>query len=237
MSIWSGLQTFFNSPSALGFLALGGANVYSSYVAQDANIEAARLANEGAMANAEAIREGNRRAQERFETLQAQSAPAQSYLRRTMVEAPSTLTPMQKQQLDDLRRDTTATLAANGLRGAGRATVAAVRATESDFRNRAFDSNRARSDRAASQLANQFATASTNAAMLDQDTGKAIGTGMNTAGVNAAGATTANAGLRGQAIGDIASLVRTELKDQERESRYQDRVATATGTKNKQGLG
>lgn len=228
MSIWSGLSNFFSSPSALGFLSLAGANVYTNIENTRANLEAAQMATQGVVDQANAIREGNQQAQERFDQMRADAAPAQTYLRRQMVSNPADLTPNQKLQLEDLRRDTSASLAANGLRGAGRAQTAALRKVESDYLANAFDSNRNRSDSAASKLANQYTTATTQSADLMAKTGRAIGDASNQSALYGANATTANSALRGQAIGDIASLARSELKDQERESRYSERLDRAT---------
>lgn len=61
---------------------------------------------------------------------------------------PSRLTQSQQRALEELRRGMGARLAASGLRGAGRAGVAAANEGEAEFMARAFDSNRARSDQA-----------------------------------------------------------------------------------------
>lgn len=61
---------------------------------------------------------------------------------------PSKLTMSQQRALDQLQRDMGARLAASGLRGAGRAGVAAANEGEAAFLAKAFDSNRARSDQA-----------------------------------------------------------------------------------------
>ena len=229
MAIWDALSNMFTSEAFLPAAMVGGATLYGDYISSAANTEAARIAAEGRLAEARAIEEGNRQAQQRFNTVQEQAAPAQSYLRQQMVSDPSMLTPEQQQSLEDSRRDTGAALSASGLRGAGRAQVAALRQVEADQRAGFFDQNQRRADAAAQQLSGQYTTALTNAANLDASTGRAYGSAVSGAADASAGVRTANAGLRGQAIGDIASLIRSEYKDEKRRSRYDDLVAKRTG--------
>ncbi|MGE0715078.1 MAG: hypothetical protein AB7P02_06520 [Alphaproteobacteria bacterium] len=68
---------------------------------------------------------------------------------------PSRLTMSQQRALDELRRGMEARLSASGLRGAGRAGVAAANEGEAAFLAKAFDSNRARNDQAMLQLNSQ----------------------------------------------------------------------------------
>lgn len=234
MSILGGITSFFASDGglALALLSQGAMGVYNNERATAANIEAARISAEGALAEARAIEEGNRLAQERYAAIQQQTAPAQSYLRGVVVQDPTRLTPLQENQMADLRRDTNAALAASGLRGAGRATVAAIRQVEDQARNRMVDGNRARQDSAASQLSGQFNSAATNSANLDAATGRATGSALRYVGGTGAGATVANEQITGKTMGDLTSLVASELKERGRESRFRDRVADRTGDEN-----
>ena len=206
----------------IGSIVLGVATIGSAIFSSRANTEAAEAAAEAERARIEAIREGNRLAQERFERIQEETAPARSFLRRTVAGVHG-LTPFQMQQLEDLRRRTQQFLAASGLRGAGRSTVAAMRAVESDFVNRALEANRGRADVAASQLARAGFSAARSGAILESSTGRAAGEGALRSGLFGAQAGIANAALRGEALGDIASLISTEAKG--RESRYAQRVS------------
>ena len=235
--ILSGLASFFESDAgvALGLAVLGTVSVVNNERNASANIDAARIAAEGRLAEARAIEEGNRLVQGRFDAIQEQAAPAQSYLRGVVVADPTQLTPFQKQQLDESRREITNTLATSGLRGAGRSQVAAFRAIEGDARNRLIDANRDRRDKAASTLSGQYVDAASSGAKLQADTGKAIGTALRNIGDVNADVTTTNVANRGQVMGDLTSLITSEFKERGRESRYRDRVASRTKDEGEDG--
>ena len=205
----------------IGSIVLSVATISSAIFSSQANTEAAEAAAEAERARIEAIREGDRLAQERFERIQEETAPARLFLRRTVAGVHG-LTPFQMQQLEDLRRRTKQFLAASGLRGAGRSTVAAMRAVESDFVNRALEANRGRADIAASQLAGAGFNAARSSAALESMTGRAAGEGVLRSGLFGAQAGIENTRLRGEALGDIASLILTEAKG--RESRYAEEL-------------
>lgn len=167
------------------------ATLIGTKIAADANKSAARTAAAGEHRSAEEIEAANRLAQERL--MQAGKLPTR-------------LTPSQEGQLEDARGDVRGQLAASGLRGSGRATVAAFRDVESDFRNRLLEGERGRRERLATGLS-----------AIDRDTGYARGGAERNTGLIGANATTANAGLRGAAVGSILGAVANEAK--ERESR------------------
>ena len=197
-----------------------GLNYLSSQRQIDANQRAADTVAAAEAERAAAIRAGNAAAQERFQSHIDLAAPANQQLRRLISADPSVLTPQQRKLLDDLRRTTKAHLAASGLRGAGRSVTAALRNVEGDFLSNAFDTNARRSDDAARLLSGQGASAVTNSAGIDRDSGRATGDAITTGAVNQAQADVVNENVRGQAIGDIASILDGILKEQGRGSRF-----------------
>ncbi len=213
--------------SIWGPIALAVATIGSALISSRANQEAAAVAAAAERARIDAIREGDRLAQGRYEQIQQETAPARTFLRKVVANVQG-LTPFQMQQLEDLRRRTKQFLAASGLRGAGRSTVAAMRSVESDFVNRSLEANRRRADAAASQLAGAGFSAARSGAALESSTGRAAGEGVLRSGLYGAQAGIANANLRGEAIGDIASLITTEAKG--RESRYVRRLSDRRST-------
>ena len=188
-------------------VALGGAalNAYQNEEAADAITEAARL-------EAGAIAGANADAARRFDEIRAVSGPALDVLRAQMNQNPEELTPSQALALEDSRRITEGTLAASGLRGAGRATQALVTDADNRFRARAFEANRARSDIAARTLAAQGLSASTNQAGLISETGRAAGSAFETAGVADAARGLATGASISDAMGAIGSVIADDVK-------------------------
>ena len=221
-SIFDAIGSFFGSSAAMpiALTGMGIASYYGNQNTAQANIEAARISAQGQLAQAQAIEAGNRLAQARFNAIQQQTAPAQSYLRGVVVQDPTRLTAFQANQLADLRRRTQQGLAVSGLRGSGRSQVAAFRRVEDVARNRMIDSNRARQTNAAGALSAQYGNAATNAAKLDASTGRAVGGALATIGENNSQVGTANVENRGKMIGDIGSLFASEIKDRTRASQY-----------------
>lgn len=221
MAIWDSLGKLFSADNLLAGAIVGGASLYSSSQASKANKQAAQIAARGAQAQADAIREGNRMADQRLQQISAETAPGTSYL-RTVVSNPMALTPLQQQQLEETRRQSTNALRRSGLSGSGRAVTAAIKNVESDFTNRAMDSNMRRADSAATNLSGANIAAQTGGANLEASTGRAQGQAASTGADAAAGATIANGRLGGQAIGDLAGVIAADVKG--RESRYADRM-------------
>ena len=201
---------------------LGVPMLVSAQMTSRANVEAARIGAEAARVQADEIRSANEGAQARYEEQRAVTAPGVSRL-RSVVSAPEGLTPEQIAAREELRRQTTNTVSRSGLRGSGRATVAAIKKVESDFTNQAIAANRARGDTAATTLAGSNLATYGQQAGIDQSTGRAVGDAAMTAGLASAGATTANANMAGRALGDLAGIIASDVKG--RESRYADRLA------------
>lgn len=212
----------------LAYLAPAAAVVYGGVTSNQANVEAARISAEATQRAADAIAAGNAQAQERFGAITTQTAPARSYLRNVLAQPADRLTPEQQRTLDEVNRTTANSLAVTGLRGAGRAQVAAIKDVVGGTRDRMIDVNRSRSDAAANQLSGDYVNAATNAARLDQDTGKAVGEAITKTGETVANVGTVNVANRGKTIADVTSLISSGLKEQGRESRYRERVARRT---------
>lgn len=81
-----------------------------------------------------------------------QGIKALQYLSSVMGADPSQLDPAQRRLWEDRKRDALATLAASGLRGAGRGGVAAVNEGMAELDAQMFQQNRDRADRAAYEL-------------------------------------------------------------------------------------
>lgn len=215
MASW--FSSFFSNGNWIPAALLAGATIYSATTASRANVEAANKATAAAREQANAIREGNRLAQQRFDTVQATTAPAVAYQTEAM-NSGTALQPWQQQQVDDTRRVATNALNLSPLRGSGRAMVAAIRKVEEGTTNQFLEQNRQRADRAASGLAGQYFSAGTQAANLDASTGRAAGQAAWNQGLIDADATTADATLRGRAIGDLATIINDAAKEGRRSS-------------------
>jgi len=218
MGWFDSLSNFFTSDAGLAAGVLGVANIASNLISSSANNKAAERVAQGYEASAAAQREGNAAAQRRFDQLQEQTAPAMSYLRGVYAD-PNALTPLQRQQYEEMQRTTANKLATSGLRGAGRSLVAAQRAVESDFVNRAVDSNQRRADSAATQQANVYSNAVGNSARIDQQNGAVTGNALAEGSEVGANADLANAGNTTRAISDLSGFIANEVKG--RKSRQQ----------------
>lgn len=206
--------------SIVGDLVSTGAEFYGSYSAQKANEKAADKVAEAERANAEAIREGNQLAQDRYDQIYAETGPARNALLQSAASNPYDLTPSQSQGLEDVRRDATAGLAASGLRGAGRTVTQSLKDVESTYRNSAYDTNLRRVDSANSYLAGKGYSAADNNAAIDQATGRTDGDAIVRSAETTAQAGINNEGLRGATLGSIASYAADDLKMRGRDSKY-----------------
>lgn len=218
MSLWS----------VVGGVINGAASLFGASKAADANVEAANIYAQSADKQAEAIREGNQLAQERYDQLMEIGKPGISHLREVTLTDPYELTPGQKTSLDDIRRQTTNVLNNSGLRGAGRSITAAIKDVENDARGKFIDANIGRRDNAAAGLTGQYGAGVSGGAQTAINAGNATGNAALAGGTANANANTANAGLWGAAIGDVAGIVASELKSMDRESRYADNVKKLT---------
>lgn len=205
------------------------ANIYAN--AQREGLAAYREMVDKAIAEATAY---NQRAQGTLRGMAAESQPAVDYLRGVAFSNPYDLTPQQRTAREGTMRSATATVAASGLRGAGRAGVAAINKAGQDFDNSAWASNRSRADSANSQLFGENQTARLRDASLDQTTGATRASmmgaqgqaAMNTAdnignytanttrdtGQTGANADLASANNWGSAIGALTSIFANEAK-------------------------
>jgi hypothetical protein len=122
----------------------------------------------------------------RYAPYEAGGQQALSALSRIVAQDPNDLTLTQRRTVDDFLRSSDARLAASGLRGAGRAGVAAMNEGEAALRAQLIDQNQRRSDAATQQLASMGYGA----------TGAVAGNDMAVASTQAR-----NAAQRGAAIG------------------------------------
>lgn len=133
------------------------------------------------------------------------------------------LTQAQQIGLDDLRRNGRATLAASGLRGAGRAGVASILDAERRYIANAADRSDAEQrsayrqeqgdvDRAQSGLAQIYAQEGGAIANTEIGAGNSLANSISADGRINANATTANAALAGEAMGGLASLIADSAK-------------------------
>ncbi len=193
------------------------ATVAGAAITANANSNAADKALQGQQAQVDAITRGQNQAQRRFDVIQEQTAPAVDYLRQ-IVNNPTSLTPQQKEDFDRVERTTLRNVNASGLRGSARGTVAAIRDTTNNFLNQAEITNRNRSDTAANTLANQNFDTASDAARTDINAGNAIGAAVGSNGTTQAALTAATGASRGAALGDLASIISTDIKG--RDSRF-----------------
>ena len=226
-NVFDDIGEFFDGDDSFGIdggdILDVGSRIFGAVSGRRANDEAAeRIAAANAEA-AESVRQGNAAATARFDELNALARPGTDFLRSIVASDPFTLTPSQQLELEDVRRDAGAALAASGLRGAGRATTAALRGVEADFRGNSIDSNLRRSDAAASQLAGTDLATTGAAAGIDANTGRATGAAILEGETAGAEAGLANETLRGQAIGDISSVIAGAFKEQGRDPRFREK--------------
>lgn len=148
---------------------------------------------------------------------------------------PSRLTPEQQRAMDDYRRGAASRLAASGLRGAGRAGVAAVNEGDAKLRASMFDANQRRGDAAtsdllrygyqgagqqASALGNLYGSNATLSALDAQlvgntamDKAKADASAQGAAGSALVAAQQANGSAWGQTMGSLGSVIAADMKD------------------------
>lgn len=156
------------------------------------------------------------------QAMQGQAAPGVAQ-QQTAITQQNTLTPAQEMALENARRQSVNGLNSSGLRGSGRATVAAVKNIDDTMRGGFMDQNRARADTAASALSNQYFTTgrdintqNANSATAGINAGTAVGKGITDAGAataaGAIGTGQQNVIATGQAINDIGSAIAAENK-------------------------
>jgi hypothetical protein len=92
-----------------------------------------------------------------------------------------------------------------------------------DVRNQFLTQNQGRADAAASGLSGQYFNAGNNLQNSIVNSGKAVSSGLTTAGDITASSMLGQAGVQGKAIGDIGAIIADEIKNkQKRPSNYND---------------
>lgn len=110
------------------------------------------------------LEDGSAKFAEEYAPYQAAGEQALNYQQQVLGQDPNQLTRSQRYMMDDYTRDAVATLAASGLRGAGRAGVAAVNDGRGRLMADLFNQNQSRSDAAAGTLGTQGYNATSNVA-------------------------------------------------------------------------
>jgi hypothetical protein len=191
-----------------------GASVAGAYIGGEANKEAANTAAQAQMRASEAqtaaIRQASQQAEARYNEMREEGRPGVDYLRRTVGEQ-GNLTPLQKQQLEEIQRQQTNQVRTSAIAGSGRTAAALFRNTSNDFINRSLEANRGRSFSAADRLAGERINASMGAARdipgYTARAGQVQGDAINAVGGINANSTIATGKLYGSAIGDIGSYI------------------------------
>jgi len=202
-------------------VSLGG-DVLGSTIAGNANQKAAKTVAQGYQSQADAISAGNNAAQDRFDQIIEQGQPATDYLRRVVASDPYQLTPEQQSGRETVLRGARNSLAASGLRGAGRAGVAAINNADGAYQDKAVSSNIRRADTAANTLSSRSNTASMTGAQYDVNTGARLAGTKPLAADSQASADVANAALDGSVMGSLSSFIASDEKDKSRDSRYKE---------------
>jgi hypothetical protein len=230
---WFG--NFLSDGGWVGPALMAGATLYVGQQAAAANVQAAQIAQQTANRQLAMQAQQNALADQRFqqtsamlEEQKAQAAPSVAKLQQTAASDPNMLTPEQEQQVADTRRTALSALQVSGLRGSGRATVATVRRTEDDTKNRLISQNQGRVDAANNALSSQYFNttgqqvgAATNQNVVGQQ-GAATQAGIvGQQGATEANSLLANTSLYGRAVGDVAAVTADALKEGRR-SYYRD---------------
>jgi hypothetical protein len=204
-----------------GVLQAGG-SILGGLLGSSANKKAAKSLRKSEKKKLKLMKQAYADAKKEYADLKDLAQPAVTRLRQ-VVAAPNTLTQDQQIELADVRRQAANRIQGSGLRGAGRAVTAAIRDVEGDARRGFLKDNLARADGATSELARPFFNATGQSANLILSQGRDTADSMDRSAEATAGATLANASLRGQTLGDVTSLIASEIKG--RDSRYADRLS------------
>ncbi len=213
---------FFDGGDVTSSLIEGGASLAGAAIASKANSDAAKTVAEGYTSQADAIREGNAAAQDRYARTIGQTAPATDYLRSLVALDPYNLTPGQKTGREDTLRGARNRLAASGLRGAGRAGVATMNEADRRFTDRAVSRNLSRADAAAQLLSGRGFDAANRAASADLNTGVQVSGAQSRTAEGNANSDLANAALKGSVVSTLSSFIANDTKNKSRESRYKE---------------
>lgn len=208
-----------------GALITSSGNKSAAKTAAQANTAATQTANDAIDKQIAATKEGIAEGDVYYGQTREQAQPGVQYL-RNVIAAPTSLTPAQRAEREDLMRRVTnsSQVAGSALRGSGRSFVDAMRAIEGDFTNKALDANRARADSAALQFSTPYFNSLGNQAgahaTLGKDVGAAIaqqgansGNALTASGQLAANSSAANGSLWGNTIGQLGSEIASQIKN------------------------
>lgn len=156
------------------------------------------------------------------QNMQQQAAPGVANQQMAIAQQ-NTITPAQQLALDQERQQEQQSLAAGGLAGSGRASVAGQNFLNQNATAGFMQQNRQRADTAGSALSQQYFTAgqninqqNANSATAGINAGRAVGAGITAAGEAQAGGVTQTANndvaTTGQAINDIGAQIAAENK-------------------------
>lgn len=210
-----------------GALIGSSANASASKKAAEAQLEAARLQTEYLREAQDKQLAFAREGQDYLSGYRETQAPGESYLRGVVAD-PGSLTPAQRAQLDELRRQTRNQINTSSIAGSGRTAAALLRKTESDFVNDALEKNKARADQAASGMAarsgqaalgigNISVNSGTQQAALSSEIGKTQGSATANAGTIEAQGDLASGKLWSQTLGNLGGIIAQEARG----SRYE----------------
>lgn len=250
--LWSGAGNFLDGRFGSALL-MGGLGVGGALLGANANRDAASTRANAALAGAGITAQANQAAREEFRAaanrgigaINAGTADYAATVAPLLTPNPITLpayrglTTAQQIGLDDVRRNSAATLAASGLRGAGRAGVAATNDAERRYVASAMDRNdntnlsarqdaQRRADASRTGLASVYANRGNSIANTEIGVGTQIGSNLTQTGqqqaaatISAAGAgadaSVANAGIYGDALGAIGNIIASTAKDANRD--------------------
>lgn len=192
-------------------LITAGVTLYTADQKENAQNKATNTANQANAAATAAQEAGITAATNNTNTMQAAASPGLIQQEQVMNQANS-LTPLQKQGIADAQRTTLDALQGGDLRGSARATVAAVNQVNNLGYEQDIQANQQRADAAGAALTGQYFTSGNNLSNLALQGGKVASAGLVATGQNNANSTLNNAATTGQAIGNIGSVISSQMK-------------------------
>lgn len=194
---------------------------WSGNQVNNANADAARLAQEGKGSAFRAIQAGQADSMARYDAIAAQGQPGNAYLRTVMAQDPTKLTPQQQLTLAEQQRQQANILNTGPLRGSGRAITASLNNGAAKTQGDMIARNTGRADDAARVLSGQGQQASMQAAGVPLQVGQAMGQGEMQASNAAANAGLASAGVNASTLAGITAMANRQQSDEQAQKRYQ----------------
>lgn len=151
-----------------------------------------------------AIDQGNREQVAALNRLRTENQGGMQYLRSVLAD-PESLTPDQRAQLEDMRRNVGDTIVASGFGNSGRSAAALFKKTETDFTNDIMARNRAAALSAAGLMASTDNNAGLQAAQAAAERGQQMAAIYGGAGGAKANAATNRGSMLASVYGDEAS--------------------------------